>query len=528
MAGWRDSSDSTAARTSPPVSGGAARPSCGADPTMLPIRAASAYGEQGGTSRSGAFEADCRMPRRVEGGGELAFKDVVIVVPGIGGSRLRSREGRVVWDVSRRMLARALLRDALDELTILDESLEETLDDGIAADGVLSGAHVLPGLWKVDGYDPLIVGLRDRLGLLDGRNLHAFAYDWRRDNRVSAGVLRRRAEAALSAWREESGAADAKLVFVAHSMGGLVVRRYAECLGGWRHIRRLVTIGTPFGGSLNALGFLVNGLARGVAPFVADATVPLRSMASVHQLLPTYPCVDVGGDIRRVADAGLLALDAPMIADAIRFHAEMDAAAEENRRESGYDPRYIVPLASFRQPTLQSAALVGDWLTLSREAAGGLGGGDGTVPLRSAIPPGQDPRDVLYASGSHASLQTLTPVIDQIDGQLANAAMGSEPLRSTAAEGEVSFALDDVYVASRPVPLEARLSRGHEQTLAGCAEEEASGAIVETTLWPRADGAYTAEIPLRPGAWRVTISGEGATGTTDIALVMDEEAQRSG
>lgn len=452
----------------------------------------------------------------------MAFKDVIIVVPGIGGSRLVSRKGRVVWDVSRTMLARSLLRDTLDRLTIAAESPDETLEDGITPQGVMNGAHVLPGLWKVDGYAPLLAGLRERLGLVEGRNLHAFAYDWRRDNRVSAGILRRQAEAVLQAWREASGTRDAKLIFVAHSMGGLIVRHYAECLEGWRLIRRLVTIGTPFGGSLNAAGFLVNGLTRGIGPLTIDATVPLRSMASVYQLLPTYPCIEAAGELSRVADAGLPALDASKVADAIRFHAEMDIAAEANRGEPGYDPRYIVPVASFRQPTFQSAVVDGDGLVMNLKAPGGLEGGDGTVPLRSAIPPGQQPRDVSYVSGAHASLQTLAPVIDLIDGQLANASNEAEPLRSTTPEREIAFALDDVYGSSRPIPLAATLSRGHEQMLEARAVEEKTGIAIETAMRPGAGGVYSGNLSLTPGAWRVTVSADGCHGTSDVALVMDD------
>ena len=78
-------------------------------------------------------------------------------------------------------------------------------------------------------------------------------------------------------------------------MGGLVARWYLECLGGWQDTRALITFGTPHRGSLNAVDFLVNGFVKKLGPLkVADLSRLLRSLTSVYQLLPIYPCVDVG------------------------------------------------------------------------------------------------------------------------------------------------------------------------------------------------------------------------------------------
>ena len=45
-------------------------------------------------------------------------------------------------------------------------------------------------------------------------------------------------------------------------MGGLVSRYYLEVLGGWRDTRRLITFGTPYRGSLNAVDFAANGFSK--------------------------------------------------------------------------------------------------------------------------------------------------------------------------------------------------------------------------------------------------------------------------
>ncbi|WFU19455.1 hypothetical protein [Bradyrhizobium sp. CB3481] len=128
------------------------------------------------------------------------------------------------------------------------------------------------------------------------RELLHVPYDWRRSNRVSARRLAAIVPTWLNAWREKSGNSEAKVVFVVHSMGGLVARHYVECLKGWKMTTTILSFGTPYKGSGNALGFLCNGFAWKIGPVKAfDGTDVLRSFDSVYQLLPTYPFVKEPG-----------------------------------------------------------------------------------------------------------------------------------------------------------------------------------------------------------------------------------------
>jgi predicted alpha/beta hydrolase family esterase len=79
-----------------------------------------------------------------------------------------------------------------------------------------------------------------------GENFFEFAYDWRRDNRPSAHPLAAKCDDWLGSWRRRSGSADARLILIAHVMGGLVSRYFLEPLEGWRVSRMLITIGTNF------------------------------------------------------------------------------------------------------------------------------------------------------------------------------------------------------------------------------------------------------------------------------------------
>ena len=447
----------------------------------------------------------------------MDFWDIVVVLPGISGSTLM-KDGNPVWGFTASSIARTLLDGSLDVLTVGEETGEAELGDGIVPGQLVRDVHIIPGLWKIDGYDGIAAILTKRLGLVAGVNLLEFPYDWRRDNRVSAAALKTFVDDKLMAWRAARGLANARVVFVAHSMGGLVARYYIECLEGWRQTRRLVTLGTPFRGSLNALGFLVNGMARKIGPFSIDATAPMRSFASVHQLLPTYPCVEVGGAMLRVAEANLVGVEPKLARDAARFHDEIASAQAANCKLDGYDPGHVKPVVSTRQPTFQSASVLDGKLVLARSHSGQDSGGDGTVPLVSAVPVGVDPGRAIYVAGKHGGLQNEEQVGEYAGGLLHAATVDFDRFRAGSGQAQVEFDLDDAYTADAPIPLSATVSGAYEQQLQAVAVETRTGARETMVLWPRG-ATYEGELRLPAGAWRITLSGLHAPPVSDIVLV---------
>ena len=182
-----------------------------------------------------------------------------------------------------------------------------------------------------------------QLGLIEGQNFRTFPYDWRRDNRISAKRLEsERHLAGWTHWRARSGNADAKLVLIGAldgRPGRALLHRSAS--GGWQDTRALITFGTPYRGSLNAVGFLANGMKKGIGPFGLDLSPLLRSFTSVYQLLPIYPCVSVGGAaLQRVADAAaagtLPHVDAQRAQAARAFHQEIQDAQAANAKQEPY------------------------------------------------------------------------------------------------------------------------------------------------------------------------------------------------
>ena len=318
------------------------------------------------------------------------MQDVIVLLPGILGSVLK-KNGKEVWALSGSALGRGLfsLGASVRSLELEhDDPVAEDLD-GVVADRLMGDVHLIPGLWKIDGYSNLAESITAVFEVERNKNFYEFAYDWRRDNRAAAHRLERLSDRWLADWKRESGAPDPKLILIGHSMGGLVSRYFLECLEGWRKTKALFTIGTPFRGSLNALDTLVHGVRKG--PFgILDLSTMTRTFTSVYQLLPVFKCLEQeDGSLVRVAEAeGIPNLDPVKAAAALGFHREIEEAVERNRnddgyRQSGYETFLVV---GSEQPTNQSARLRGSEVELLKTYNGKDNRGDGTVPRVSATP----------------------------------------------------------------------------------------------------------------------------------------------
>jgi pimeloyl-ACP methyl ester carboxylesterase len=183
--------------------------------------------------------------------------DAVIVIPGIMGSSLVDVETRDVlwglddasWWVSAWTTGRALRRLAVTD----DERAGRT--GRVRASGLLRFPAFAPVL---RGFEPLLTGIGPVLAHPDA--LREFPYDWRLSVEHNAAELGRVVDRHLSQWRAHpAGSADAKVVLVAHSMGGLVARYFSHVLGGASDVRTTITLGTPYYGSVKSAYILSSG-----------------------------------------------------------------------------------------------------------------------------------------------------------------------------------------------------------------------------------------------------------------------------
>ncbi len=417
------------------------------------------------------------------------MQDIVVILPGIIGSVLQ-KDGKDIWAVSGEAAWQALrtMGDSLQQLKIEQDDPEaEDLGDGITATRLVYDAHLIPGLVKIDGYTSLTRLITDNFEVTPGNiredkpaNLFEFPYDWRRDNRANARILKRLLDERLKQWRDYTGLKDAKVILLAHSMGGLVSRYYLEVLEGWRDCKVLFTFGTPYRGSINAVNFVANGYKK----LFLDLTEVLRSLSSVYQLMPIYKALKIGADYQRVAETDNLPNIVKAKAEnALAFHREIEASVTANRTNADYLNSYkIIPIVGTQQPTMQSAILENGQLSIDSTLPSGidpqLGSGDGTVPYLSAIPIelSEEYRET-YIAERHGSLQNNLWVLQQLRDRLkatqiqSLAEIRGPQVSPTAAEGAaISLGLDDLYLANEPVRLSARLIHA-DQTFGGLKAE---------------------------------------------------------
>lgn len=455
--------------------------------------------------------------------------DVVILLPGIGGSELM-RGSRPIWGWSGAALLRNMLMSGpalREDLRIdADSPTEPVLDDGVHASRLLPDLHLLPGLWKIDGYCHLQRHLQSVLGLEVGRNFFPFPYDWRRDNRAAAHRLRKLSTEALARWRVTSGNPQARLILIAHSMGGLIARYFVEVLEGWRDTRALFSIGTPHEGATDVVTTLVNG----VEPYGVELTDILRRMPSLYQLLPTYPCVQGSdGTCRSLADVQLPGLDRSQVLAGAAFHKEIAEAAVHNRQL----PEYLssayrsIAIAGRDQPTNEAVRIVGRKLEISSDVPSR---GDGIVSSASA--------------GSHSSVVTLVPARHAVlhhdpvvlsslsDSIAALCKVGQPPDRSGTAGQSPGISLDceDICWSNAPLQIRAKCEKACWPLTADIADCSTGRQMRRATLRASEGGWHLARFPpMHPGYYRVTVRGHGggSSAVSDVFEVTSHELMHS-
>lgn len=453
--------------------------------------------------------------------------DVVVLLPGILGSVLE-RDGKEVWAMSKGAAFRALLSlgGSIKKLQLDgDDPAADNLDDGVVATRLLPDLHLVPGLWKIDGYSAIADALHEEFELIDGRNYFEFPYDWRRDNRAHGRRLARQAHDWLANWRETSGNSDAKLILLAHSMGGLVSRAFLELNDGWKDTRALITFGTPYRGSLNAVDFLATGMKRKIGPVGLDLTDFLRSLTSVYQLLPIYPSVETAdGTTLRVSEADIVGVDQGRAESALAFHRSIEAAVTEHQADAGYtdDGYRIHPVVGIAQPTMQGARLENGKVTMLHNLGGRDLGGDGTVPRVSAMPIEMtDASAGMFSPIRHSSMQNTAGVIAQVTGIITGGDIDLGGFR--AGYSGLSLDLPDLIDAGSGLRIAARVTGGRDEPLTATVTDADSGVtawsghLAEDVDWQLAQTP-----PLDPGIYRVAVAS-ASTKMTDLVWASGEE-----
>jgi pimeloyl-ACP methyl ester carboxylesterase len=443
-------------------------------------------------------------------------RDLVVVLPGILGSTL-ARGGRLIWAPSAGAVVDVIrtLGRTIRQLRLPDGIGDDHPGDGVEPVALMPDLHVLPGLWTANiGYDVLLAWLRGRC--LPGQVLPV-AYDWRVSNRYNGRRLKTVVEPALERWRAQGGEyADAQLVFVCHSMGGLVAQWYLDREGGAEVTRKLVTIGTPYRGAVRALDQLVNGVGAGFGRFRVDLSELAATFPSAYQLLPEYACLETPSGLVKTTETDVPGLSTELVRDGMAFHEELDSAGGSR----SYDVHAIV---GTRQPTVTTARLVGGAVEVSELIDGDDVAGDSTVPRLAASAKGVplDGPGIHWVADKHGALQSNQAVLDQLDGVLT----GQHVYRAIGGL-ELSVRVEELLLPTEPLVVSAVPSPLERLALTATVADERENVVGSVPL-RRFAGGYRCEIdPLPPGCYTVVMGAVGSMASrvapvTSLVLVWD-------
>lgn len=238
---------------------------------------------------------------------KIPNKTPVIFIPGIGGSILAERNN----DGTETHLFpdRAFTGIGLESL---DVSLNKNI---VATDAIRTIPIVGKNIYKTfiedylgeqGGYEEYnVAGIPERRNLsgcqseqqrTNKPDLFVFAYDWRLSNSENTSKL----HDYIQCVQKFYPGTDVNIV--AHSMGGLLARRYLLDYSLNHHVSRMITIGSPFLGAPKAIDVLLTGRFLGTETLFGGVylhTKKIKQLAlygkGMHELLPSDWYFDLGG-----------------------------------------------------------------------------------------------------------------------------------------------------------------------------------------------------------------------------------------
>ncbi len=375
--------------------------------------------------------------------------DTVVFVPGVCGSILRQGDA-TIWPGTPANRVFSSYPDAFVDILSTSETIT-------APDVLRSVPLTVLGrtISHFGVYGDVLSLLQRQLECSEqAGTLIPFAYDWRRDIRISAALLHAR----LS----RNDLKGKRVGIVAHSMGGLVARYALEKLGipAGLHLEALALVATPHLGAPAALQNIV-GLRPEIFLSARQCRAVLNNpmFPSGYQLLPSpgipallAPSPAIGFKVLDAFDttvATQLGLSGDSLVAAQALSADLPFMGP------GFEPPCpYIAIAGNAQKTIVSNYRIGQSVTPVEQPESG----DGTVPLWSAAPPGVPVRYVaaahLDACATPDTIAALRAIFrpDLPGGRLftagtAAASFSLQPLKTSVSPAE-SFEV--AIVASRP------------------------------------------------------------------------------
>jgi pimeloyl-ACP methyl ester carboxylesterase len=434
--------------------------------------------------------------------------DAVVVIPGIMGSRLvDADDGAVLWGLSAKTYA-AFWAGASpwEKLKVTDD--ERNGHTGrVVATGLLTAPAFAPLLRGIEPYSRLAGSIRDVVAHRDA--VLEYPYDWRLSVPYNAARLADAAAQHLESWRRHrDGNRSAKLVLVAHSMGGLIARYFTGILGGGDDVRRTITIGTPFQGAVKALFLLDRGQGAPMPLPRRRLRALARTLPGAYDLLPAYRCVEEGGAGRRLtpADVGRLGGDEDLARDAARLYETLGSAEAPSLRT----------IVGVEQSTMQSIQLregVAQARYYTLEDDGNIDWrGDGTVYTQVAAG-GVEPISSLPQS--HGALARSSEAIAAVRAVLTRRRLG--PPMGT---GGVGLEVPESVIVGESFEISVTSQDDAGNASCRIVDADTGLQLARPMLLRRSAEMVTQARLSRPGLCRVEVKNGGFSAVSQLVMVV--------
>jgi len=373
----------------------------------------------------------------------------VILIPGIGGSRLEVEEYGITQEAWL-SIGRTVLppyndphhRRVLSLMPVDGKSVEvkprtngirvfpERGNEGFTAIEYLTYSDAVPTAHeKSEQYASMVKELKKQ-GYVQHRTLFAMPYDWRYSSADNAKLLKDKIDVALRNSKAQ------QVHLVAHSMGGLLVRETLLSNPSYQSkVNRVIYMGTPFLGSPRAYQAIKFGYDFGIVTFVAQTGKIIAEYApAVYELLPSQKYVSNTPFLWKkqkdpysyqdlTGEKHLQLTYEPLVHQASKLHEKWDNKEIKVPQYSIIGQGHSTLLGYYIEPKRKDFIPYYD----NQE-------GDGTVPYESANYSLKDIKKKFYVNGEHAALPRIPQVIHQVINLLNGNDEASDGVRSSAAK----------------------------------------------------------------------------------------------
>ncbi len=220
-------------------------------------------------------------------------KTPVLIVPGLTGTEMFKNSEKLWPDSARMMLS--ISDNFMDPLGFSKELTP--IDNNVIPEKVVSRELIFD-------YTEGLVNQFVWQGYTENQDLFTFPYDWRYGvtgvnltGKTNSDLLDQKIQDILAQTGSD------KVDVIAHSMGGLIVKKYVMQYPADNHIGKAVFVGVPNIGAPKAVKVLLQGDNLGV-PGLSDSEIKKisQNMPAIYDLLPSQQYYDVKGSYVETID----------------------------------------------------------------------------------------------------------------------------------------------------------------------------------------------------------------------------------